>query len=178
METLKEILIGDVSADVKQTALNFVGMNPDRIDVLWQWLNFENDPLKWRACWVFEEICIKHQEVKDNYIHKIATLYPKLEHKPLRRMLGHILAETIIPEKYESDVLNTAFNWLQDPAQPIAVRVHAMQIVYNLSMKYPELQQELQATLHHLYDTGSAGFRNRAGKILAKIEQNPKNQLC
>ncbi len=175
METLKEILIGDVSADVKKAALDFTGINTERIDVLWQWLNYESDPLKWRACWIFESVCLSQPEVLNQYINKIAELYPKLTHKPSRRMLGHILSETEIPEKFESDILNAAFDWLNDPDEPIAVRVHAMQIVFNLSIKYPELQQELKATLHHLYDTGSAGFRNRAGKILAKIDKTPKN---
>jgi len=166
---LKDLIINNLSRTTKTMAVNYVIENPEKLDLLWDWLNNAQDPLKWRSAWVFEEACILNQELLQKYKDRIARLFPKLEHVPLRRMLGNIISKMEIPEAYESDILDAALTWLQDPKMPAAVRVHCMTIVFNLSKKYPELQQELKEILHYNFDTGSAGFRNRAGKILKKI---------
>lgn len=166
---LADILLTNLSRNTKTLAVQFVGNNSVKISVLWEWLSTAKDPLKWRSAWVFEEICLTQPSVLSFYLREIAGVFPKLEHVPSRRMLGHLLAESVIPEEFEGEVLDAALKWLQDPEQPIAVRVQCMSIVYNLSKKYPELQQELKAILLYWYNTGSAGFKNRASKILARI---------
>lgn len=165
----QELIINNLSRITKTIAVEYVIDNPEKMDLLWDWLNNAPDPLKWRSAWIFEEACMLNDELLKKYKDRIAQLFPKLKHVPLRRMLGNILSKTEIPEDYESDILDASLTWLQDPEMPAAVRVHCMTIVYNLSKKYPELQQELKEILHYWYDTGSAGFRNRAGKILKRI---------
>ncbi len=168
-DDLKKLLLNELSRETKLLAVNVAANSPNLIEQLWVWLTMEHDPLRWRACWIFEEICMQHSNIKKQYLKKIALRYPTLTHGPSQRMLGKILAFSEVSEKQESEVLNTAFHWLQDPHVPIAARVHAMQIAFNLTKKYPDLKQELQSILQHHYDTGSKGFKNRAQKILAKL---------
>jgi hypothetical protein len=166
---LQDLIVNNLSRTTKTMAVKYVQDFPEKMDLLWHWLNTADDPLKWRSAWVFEEVCVLNQELLDKFKDRIAQLFPTLKHVPLRRMLGNILSKSEIPEDNESEILDASLAWLQDPEMPAAVRVHCMTIVYNLSKKYPELQQELKEILHYWYDTGSAGFRNRAGKILKKI---------
>jgi hypothetical protein len=166
---LQDLIINNLSRTTKTMAVDYMLECPEKMDLLWDWLNNAQDPLKWRSAWVFEEACILNSELLIKYKDRIAQLFPTLDHVPLRRMLGNILSKTEIPEDYESEILDASLTWLQDPEMPAAVRVHCMTIVFNLSKKYPELQQELKEILHYWYETGSAGFRNRAGKILKKI---------
>jgi hypothetical protein len=166
---LQDLIVNNLSRTTKTMAVDYVVANPEKMDLLWNWLNNAKDPLKWRSAWVFEEACLLHRNLLEKFKLPVAQLYPTLKHVPLRRMIGHLVSEIDIPEDFESDILEVALSWLQDPNQPAAVRVHCMTIVYNLSKKYPELQQELKEILHYCYDMGSAGFRNRAGKILKKI---------
>lgn len=165
-EDLQDLIINNLSRATKTIAVDYMLIHPEKMDVLWNWLNNATEPLKWRSAWIFEEACLKDRDLLIKYLVPIAQLFPHLKHIPLRRMLGHILSESVIPDKFESDILDAAFVWLQDPNMPAAVRVHCMTIVFNLSKKYPELQQELKEVLQYYYDTGSAGFRNRAGKII------------
>ncbi|MFO7864692.1 MAG: hypothetical protein R6U85_11865 [Salinivirgaceae bacterium] len=166
---IREILTDRASKTTKSFVVAFGLNNAECTKQLWEWAIYEKDPLKWRAAWVFEEICLKNSTVTEIYIDRIAKIYPKLNHTGLRRMFGHILTENTIPPARESEILNAAFLWLQDRSQPAAIRVNCMQLVFNLSEKYPELKQELKATLEHEYATGSPGFQNRSGKILARI---------
>ncbi|MDA3867153.1 MAG: hypothetical protein PF489_10475 [Salinivirgaceae bacterium] len=168
---IREILTDRASKTTKSLVVT-LGLNDRRCtEQLWQWALYEEDPLKWRAAWVFEEVCLKDSDITKIYIDQIAEIYPKLNHTGLRRMFGHILAEKTIPVASEPEILNAAFLWLQDRNQPAAVRVHCMQIIFNLSEKYLEIKQELKATLEHEYATGSPGFQNRSGKILALLKK-------
>ena len=168
-EKLQDLLIHNLSRQTKTMAIQLVGNDFSKVAVLWDWLNNANDPLKWRAAWVFEELCLKHPAVLAQYLDDIAELFPTLTHVPLRRMLGHLLAESVIPESYESEIVDVSFQWLQDVFMPPAVRVHCMSIIFNLTKKYPELKQELKSILLFDYELGSAGYKNRASKILAKL---------
>lgn len=169
MDSLEDLLINNLSKNTKLMAVQHAAIDLSRIDQLWKWLNNASDPLRWRACWVFEELCLKHRHILDNYVLRIAELYPKLTHDSLRRMLGHLLTETHIPEDHETKILDAAYAWMLDPTRPAAVRIHAMQLVFNLTKKYPELQNEFRSAIEHLYDTGSKGFKNRAGKLLKRL---------
>lgn len=166
---LQDLIINNLSRTTKTMVVSYMLENPDKMDLLWDWLCYAKDPLKWRSAWIFEEACLMDCALLQKYTIPVCQLFPTLKHVPLRRMIGHLISEMKIPEKYDSAILDVALTWLQDPKMPAAVRVHCMTIVYNLSKKYPELQQELKEILHFGYDTGSAGFRNRAGKILKKI---------
>ena len=168
-EQLKEILLNNLSKETKKWAANICVKQPPILEQVWLWLKTADDPLKWRACWIFEEVCIQHNHIKYQYLEKVAKLYTKTSHESLQRMLGKILTSTNVPDDYESIILNTAFERFQDPQKAIAVRVHAMQIAFNLVKKYPDLKNELKSTIQHYYDTGSRGFKSRAGKLLAQL---------
>ena len=48
-----------------------------------------------------------------------------------------------------------------------------MEILYNLSLKYPELINELSATIVMLQGEGSAGIKARGYIILKKLGEMP-----
>lgn len=166
---LREIIVSELSLNWKLFIVELAQKNPEIVAQLWHWVTTAKDPLCWRSGWIFEEICVQDITVRNQYLPLIAELYPKLTNQSLKRMLGKILTISEIPEANESNILDAAFRWLHDPDEPPAVRVHAMQIAFNLTKKYPELKNELKATLEHLYDTGSKGFKNRSAKLLSKL---------
>jgi hypothetical protein len=125
---LKNLIVNNLSRTSKTMAVNYIQDYPEKLDLLWEWLSNEQDPLKWRSAWVFEETCILNPNLLEKYKDRIAELFPKLEHIPLRRMLGNILSKMEIPEAYESDILDAALTWLQDPEMHAAVRVPALEI--------------------------------------------------
>jgi hypothetical protein len=56
------------------------------------------------------------------------------------------------------------------PSEPAAVRVNAMQLLFNLSQDLPDLKGELRSVLEGLIDEGgSAGFINRALKLAKQL---------
>ena len=53
----------------------------------------------------------------------------------------------------------------------IAVKAYSMEIIYKLSTIYPELANELSATINIIEGEGSAGIKARGKIILKKLAE-------
>ncbi|MBA4323337.1 MAG: hypothetical protein C0408_11025, partial [Odoribacter sp.] len=70
------------------------------------------------------------------------------------------------------------FSCLNSGFSAIAVKAYSMEIIYNLAVIYPELANELSATINMLQGEGSAGVIARGHLImkkLAEITLDPKS---
>ena len=54
---------------------------------------------------------------------------------------------------------------------PVAVKVHAMMIVYNHVLLYPELKDELITVIEDQGPNNSVGFKTRGRQIIKKLEK-------
>ena len=64
-EQLKEILLNNLSKETKKLAANICVKESAMLEQIWLWINTADDPLKWRACWIFEEVCIQNKNIKN-----------------------------------------------------------------------------------------------------------------
>jgi hypothetical protein len=131
----------------------------------------EKYPLSMRASRVVQLYCEKYPE----------SLYPWLEETIDRVLLSRIdgvkrnfvkvFAEFIDLDRLQDPgkLLNTCFEWLQDPGQKPALRIHAMALIFKLAKKEPELLHELKATLELIDEQSEISIRNCAGKMLKKL---------
>ena len=83
-----------------------------------------------------------------------------------KRNTVRVLQDVKIPENLHGILANICFKYLQNPTEPIAIKVFSMSIIHNLTKKYPELKEELQFILEEQMPFQSAGFKSRARKIL------------
>ncbi|MCZ4408399.1 hypothetical protein O3Q51_06240 [Cryomorphaceae bacterium 1068] len=92
------------------------------------------------------------------------------------RFTYRVLAEILIDEENLGEVIDLSFESLKDSHSPIAIQVFSMTVIANQMKRYPELGVELEAAIQFRFNTGSAGFKNRALKIAKayglKIEEN------
>ncbi len=75
-----------------------------------------------------------------------------------------------IPKSSQGQVASLCFKFLNDPKQPIAVRVFSMTVLANLAREVPELQRELRILIEDQLPYGSAGFVSRGRSILKKLK--------
>lgn len=93
-------------------------------------------------------------------------------HDAIKRNTMRVLQDMDIPKKHHGVVAQAAFGLLNDKNEPIAVRVFAMTVIFNLSKLYPEFRQELRLIIESELDEAcSTAFRNRGGKILKAISK-------
>ena len=136
---------------------------------LYIWIFCDNRRLAWRACWIIDTASEKQPDLLRDKIPEIISRLSLTTDSSLKRHFTRILCRYDIPEIYQVVVIDRCFELLI-PAEPAAVRVNAMQLLFNLSQHYPDLKGELRSVLEGLIDEGgSAGFINRALKLAKQL---------
>jgi hypothetical protein len=83
----------------------------------------------------------------------------------IKRTLAKMLALAGVPEKIEGLVVDELFKWILDPQIKVAVKVHSIETLYNMVLKYPDLKEELLIVIDDQWGKNSVAFRARAKKI-------------
>lgn len=130
----------------------------------------EDDKIAWRTAYLLDLAHDIDKRILENHLELLLARTPKLTNQSIKRHYLRILSQHDISEIADGHFLDCCFEWLQTEETPIAVKAHCMQIIYDLSIPYPELIPELKAVLQNLLPYGSKGEVNRAKKILAKLE--------
>ena len=81
------------------------------------------------------------------------------------------LAEVDIPADLQGHALQHCFDYLLDPKVAVAIHVHAMQTIFNISKNEPDLLRELQMVIEENMPHGTAAYKARGRRILEKIKK-------
>ncbi len=131
----------------------------------------EKDPLAWRACWVLDGSDELKPGLARKHISKIVKALPGLESKGTLRSLLRLLSRYEIPEEEQGLLIDLCFSYMVSELYPVAVKVHAMQIIYLHVLLYPELKDELVAVIEDQIDNNSVGFLSRGRRLIKQMEK-------
>lgn len=132
-----------------------------------------------RAMWVLNHCHdLEFNRIKPFYAKLINHLKNKNLHSGVIRSILRIFQNHSIPKNYQTFMLDTCFEYIKNPSEAIAVRAFAITIVFNISIPYPELLNELFIVLNQLSITEeSAGIRSRVKHTMKEITKlNLKRQ--
>ena len=132
---------------------------------------FSNDQrLAWRSCWIIDTASEDQPELIADKLPIIIAGLSSTKNGSLKRHFTRILSRYEIPEEYLVNIVNRSFELLA-PSEPIAVRVNAMQILYNITKQIPELKGELISVIESIIEEGCpVGFVNRSSKLLRHLK--------
>ena len=108
----------------------------------------------------------------DRFIPLLPKLIANLDnpaHKAIVRNTVRLWQFMEIPEEYEGEIYDRCYQYLTDVKEDIAIRVFSMTVMANIAEKYIELQEEVVQLIRMYYEDGSAGFKSRGRKILARF---------
>jgi len=131
----------------------------------------EKDPLSWRASWVLDGSDEKKPGLARKYIPKIVRALPGLESKGTLRSLLRLLTRHDIPVEEQGLLIDLCFSYLVSELYPVAVKAHAMQIIYNHVLLYPELKGEFIAVIEDQAKNNSVGFKARGNILIKQMEK-------
>ena len=94
--------------------------------------------------------------------------------KHLIRNSLRILEIVKIPESFHGAIMNACFDFVQNPKTEIAIKAYSLTIIYQLSITYPEIQDELKYLIEEQWDHETPAFKSRGRKILAQINKSRK----
>ncbi len=149
---------------------------PDKIgDLMHIGLN-DSKKASWRAIWIIDKVHEKRPELVRPYIPQFIEALSFISNESKLRHLLKLISLNPIPEDQLSKLWDYGLNILTDASQPIAIRVHAMQLLFGISESIPEFKPELiQLIEHEIEFHGSAGIESRGRKLLQKLFQAIQN---
>lgn len=170
-ELLVRILMEEYSRDGMVRIAREIGGDADRFEVAWEIFCKGEPPLPQRMSWAMSILMEEQPALAVKYGATIAARIPYMSHPAELRMALRTLAAHQVPMTAVGDLLLHLFPLLEDPQTPIAIRVHAMQILYNISSLEPDLKRELLLVIEAFANNSGPGFANRAGKLIPKLRR-------
>lgn len=166
----KSLLTNFPSGAEKDLFISEVGQSADKFQALLQLTLFEKDPLAWRAAWILDGSDEQNPGLASGHLSTVIQRLPELESKGALRSLLRMLCRYAIPEDDQGLLVDLCFGYMVSELYPVAVKVHAMQIIYNHALIYPELKDELRTVIEDQVANNSVGFKSRGMRIIRQLE--------
>ncbi len=126
----------------------------------------EKKEVAFRLAWILEHIFVEEPEKLNPHFAYFIERFPGQKNPSVMRHFAKIIALATSPKAIDLEPLvETLFSWLIDEGVPVAVKVHCMQALANLTVSYDWIKEELLETIKHLKETESYAFFARTKQI-------------
>jgi len=165
-------LLTDLPSGMERDLLVGEIMNSDEhVNALLRLALHDKDPIAWRACWLLDCSDEKKPGLMQKHLPRILGALEGMQSKGTLRSLLRLLTRYQIPEDEQGLLIDLCFAYLVSEQYPVAVKAHAMQIIYNHVLIYPELKHELIAVIEDQAGNNSVGFRARGNILIKQMEK-------
>lgn len=148
--------------------------NPAVFRKLLEYSMSDEKHLAFRASWTLTKVCDKIPEIIYPYLAGIIDALAGTDNEGSVRSFMRIISLgdiNKIDAARQGHLTDFCFNILKSGSSSIAVKAYSMEILYKLTLIYPELGNELIASINILMDDGSAGITSRGRTILRKLAE-------
>ncbi len=133
---------------------------------------YSDHPKSWRAAWLMDKIHNKKPKMIEPFIKEIILQLKKETSSSKIRHFLKLISLYAIPKNHSSFLFEYCHQHFTSAKEPVAVRVYALQVLYNLSEEEPDLKPELLSTIRYENELHStAGIRSRGKKLAKKLQQ-------
>lgn len=146
--------------------------NPDYYSMLMEIALYSNNPKSWRAAYMVDQINETHPDLILPFIDKIIEQLKVEKNKSKKRHFLKQISLNTIPEASHVFLVDYCLNAFTSAKEDVAVRVHAMQVLFNISEKEPELKHEILAVIENEMEFHpTAGILSRGRKLAQKLRK-------
>jgi hypothetical protein len=150
--------------------ISYIWEHPDLMDILVGIAMDDTQPKNWRAMYLVDQIYDQYPELVIPYLPAMTEFLFLTRNSSKKRHVLKIFSVHEIPEEKMAMLLEFCIQEFTNAAEPVAVRVHAMQILYNIAQKEPGFAGELIDLIENEIEYhGSAGIANRGWKLVNKL---------
>ena len=152
--------------------VHWVDSNQQRFDELFKLFLHDEYRVVQRSAWPVSHAVIAHPEfIKDHWAAFITNLKKPNLHDSVKRNSIRLLQYINIPKKYQGEIMNICFSYLESPTEALAIKVFSMSVLLKLAKLYPEIMTELKIIIEDQLPGQSAGFKSRAKKVLSQLDK-------
>lgn len=153
----------------------FVNANPDKFPELINLALSINERFSARAAWLLSNCMVENDKRLKDHIGRIIEVFPQLKdgHK---RDLINVLRKMELDEDQEGVVFDICSNaWLSINSIP-SVRYVAMQLIFKIADRHPELYNEIELLTQNQYiETLSSGIKRSINRSLKEFKNKHEN---
>lgn len=149
--------------------------HPEFFSMLMDVALHSNKPFSWRAAWMADKIHDNHPDLVIPWLDKMIQALDKNLQTGKKRHFLKLISLNQINKKHHLYLMDYSLDVFTSGKEPVATRVHAMQILYNISESEPEFKPELLAIIQHEIEVHpSAGISSRGKKLAKKLNSQIK----
>jgi len=149
-----------------------IGNFPEHLDILMDIALNSSHPNSWRAAWMADRIHDQHPDLIKPYIPAMIEKLRTESQTGKKRHFLKLVSLSTIPDEFDSFLINYCLNAMTSDREPPAVRVHAMQTLFNISEKLPDLKTELIFVIENEIEFHpTPGILTRGRKLIGKLQK-------
>ena len=168
----RSLLSGFPSGAEKDLYILEVGDSVKKFNSLLDLALNEKDPVAWRAAWVLDGSDEENPGLASGSQSRIIHRLRYIKSTGTLRCLLRLLCRYDIAEEDQGILIDLCFGYMVSEFYPVAVKVHAMQIIYRHVLLYPELKDELVTVIRDQVVHNSVGFKSRGMRIIKELENS------
>ncbi len=164
---LREEILKEHSKSQCTKIVKWVGNSQQRFNQLFALFTSDEYRVVQRAAWPVSYCVMANPALISRHWKKlIHNLKKENTHNAVKRNTIRLLQKIDIPEKYQGELMDICFSYVESPTEEVAVKCFSLTVLYNLSKKYPDIYPELKTLTEQQLPYATAGFKSRAKKIL------------
>ena len=149
---------------------NEIASQPELYSELMEIALYNTEQKSWRGAYLIDKINDKFPNLILPYIEKITNQLKTEKNSSKKRHFLKLISMNKIEEKHLGFLFEYCIGTMGNDKEPTAVRMHAMQILYNISEYEPELKPEVLTWIEHeIENHATAGIRSRGYKLAQKL---------
>ena len=168
IESLKASLAADRSSENRSKWAHYIVNNKIALLDIIELLEAEH-PIAMRFTWLFGDIVLLDSTVIYPIVGYCFERRDKMTFPGFKRTVAKMLCLAGVPEEIEGLVVDELFKWVLDPKIKVAVKVFSIDVLCQLTFKYPDLKEELLLVIDDQLDKNSVAFKARARMVLKKL---------
>ena len=136
----------------------------------------EDTKLAFHSSWILSKACDKNPEIVYPYLDGIVDKLSVIKNESAERSFLRIISLSDIEkigEKQQGRLADHCFNRLRSGFSAIAIKAYSMEVLYKLALLFPDMTNELSASIQMIQGEGSAGIKARGWIILKKLSKLP-----
>ena len=169
---LRKTILEEHSKAQCNKIIEWVGHDQKRFDELFNLFLNDEYQVTQRAAWPIS-FCVAHHPgfLKKQFGALRKNLRKAGIHNAVKRNTLHILQEIEIPEKYQGEVMNLCFQYVESPTEASATKAYSLTVLGNLAKLYPDILPEIKLLIDEQLPNQTAAFKSRAKRLLKSMEK-------
>jgi 8-oxo-dGTP diphosphatase len=154
--------------------------NRETLKKLFDYSFSDDKKLAFKASWTLSKIFEKYPGMFSHDLQLATERIGSIANESVQRSFLKMISMsdlTSYSQKLHGILADHCFNMLRSGFSAVAVKAYSMEIIYKLALIYPELKDELSATIGILMGEGTAGIVARGYAILKKLKGTSENHL-